>query len=175
MAYLLLGCRCVLALVFAASAFGKLRAPARFVEALRDLDVLPGWLNRPAAWAALLTEAALVGLVWLPGGGAAVAFAAAAVLLAAFSVVLMVLVRRGDDASCACFGASATPVGLPHVVRNLLLLGVAGLGAAQAAALPSGGAWPAAVPAACLAALVGSVVAVLVISTDTLVSLFSAT
>jgi len=39
-------------------------------------------------------------------------------------------VRRGNTAPCRCFGASSTPLGPRHLVRNALLLAVAAAGLA---------------------------------------------
>ncbi|WP_435973036.1 MauE/DoxX family redox-associated membrane protein [Streptomyces sp. Qhu_M48] len=172
MEYLLFGARCALAVTLAASAIGKLRAPGDFRRAVQDMDVVPDRLAGPVAGAVLAAETALILLVWLPGGLGAVAFAAAALLLAAFTAVLVALIRRGSDVSCACFGQSRTPVGAAHLVRNGALLAIAVLGA-LAAAGGSGAALPAELPAALAAALAAAVVSALLISTDTLVDLFS--
>ncbi|MER7914056.1 MULTISPECIES: MauE/DoxX family redox-associated membrane protein [unclassified Streptomyces] len=172
MEYLLFGARCALAVTLAASAIGKLRAPGDFRRAVRDMDVVPDRLAGPVAGLVLAAETALILLVWLPGRLGAAAFAAAALLLAAFTAVLVVLIRRGSDASCACFGQSRTPVGAAHVVRNAALLTIAGLGAVAAAG-GSGTALPPELPAALAAALAAVVTSALLISTDTLVGLFA--
>jgi hypothetical protein len=83
--------------------------------------------------AALITAAALTAA---PAPGAKLlaesALAAAATLTAALAVGVAVVVRRGTQARCACFGIGAGgPIGRAHLVRNLTLLAVicAGLAA----------------------------------------------
>jgi hypothetical protein len=48
-------------------------------------------------------------------------------LLAAFTSLIAVHVVRGDDVPCACFGraSSARPVSWWHIVRNVVLAGLA--------------------------------------------------
>ncbi|WP_418961085.1 MauE/DoxX family redox-associated membrane protein [Streptomyces tritici] len=172
MEYLLFAARCALAVTLAASALGKLRAPGEFRETVRDLGFVPERLTAAVTGAVIAAEAALAALVWLPGPAGAAAFVAAGLLLVAFTGVLVVLIRRGADTSCACFGSSRTRVGPAHLVRNGVLVTIAVLGAV-AASVASGGTLPPAFPAAFAAALAAVVVSALVISTDTLVSLFS--
>ncbi|MET0495247.1 MAG: MauE/DoxX family redox-associated membrane protein [Actinoplanes sp.] len=69
-----------------------------------------------------------VGPVWLTAGG----FALAAVLLIAFIVLIRSVRRTGRVVACACFGPSATPLGLAHLWRNAVLLTVAVAGIATA-------------------------------------------
>ncbi|WP_406865008.1 MauE/DoxX family redox-associated membrane protein [Streptomyces sp. HUAS MG47] len=172
MDYLLFGVRCALAVTLAASALGKLRAPGEFRETVRDLGFVPASLTTAVTGAVIAAEAALVALVWLPGALGAAAFVAAGLLLVAFTGVLVVLIRRGSDTSCACFGSSRTRVGPAHLVRNGVLVAIAALGAVAASAT-SGGALPPEFPAAFAAALAAVVVSALVISTDTLVDLLA--
>lgn len=172
MEYLLFGARCTLALTLVASVTGKLRAPGGLGRTVAELGIVPRRLTGAVAAAVVAAETAAAVLVWLPGTAGAVAFAGAAALVAAFTVVLVVLIRRDEDVSCACFGASRTPVGPAHLVRNGVLLAVCGLGTVAASA----GAGPPLPPepqAAFAAALVAAVTGVLLISTDTLAGLFA--
>lgn len=51
---------------------------------------------------------------------------AALVTLVAFTVLLVAVLRRGEHPPCACFGAvSARPLGWGHVMRNVVLIGLA--------------------------------------------------
>lgn len=172
MEYLLFGARCALALTLLASVTGKLRAPGGISGTVADLGIVPGRLAGPVGAAVIAAETSAIALVWLPGPAGVAAFLGAAALIAAFTAVLVVLIRRDDDVSCACFGASRTPVGPAHLVRNGVLLAVCGLGAAAAAAGP-GAALPPEPPAAFAAGLVAVVTGVLLISTDTLAGLFT--
>ncbi|MEV7602541.1 MauE/DoxX family redox-associated membrane protein [Kitasatospora sp. NPDC089797] len=170
-AYLLLGCRVVIAVVFAKSALAKLRARPDFASALRVMAVLSPRLTGPAVLGVPIAEAVLALLVWMPRPVVSWAFAAAGGLIAVFAAVLVVLLRRGADVSCPCFGASGVPVGAAHVARNLVLLAVAAAGLLAGAAPDPGGLGPAGVVAVLLVAAFASA---LIIATDTLVELFSA-
>lgn len=137
-----LGCRALLAVVLGAAVIGKLRRRAfeSFTVSLRAFG-LPAALARPSVAALLVAveAAAAVLLVVAPAVGYALALA----LIAAFTAVLRRVVHSGQRVACWCFGASTTPVGVSHLVRNASLLAVAGLGIAagaladgEAAALP---------------------------------------
>ncbi|MFE4974157.1 MauE/DoxX family redox-associated membrane protein [Kitasatospora sp. NPDC056651] len=170
-AYLLLGCRAVIAVVFARSALAKLRARRDFASALRAMALLPPGTTGAAVIGVPAAEVALALLVWTPAPLATWAFAATAGLVALFAAVLVVLLRRGTDVSCSCFGASGVPVGGAHVVRNLVLIAIAVTGLV-ASALPAPGGLGAA--GAVVALLAAGFASVLIIATDTLVELFSA-
>ena len=92
-----------------AAAFG---APAGVARALPWVELVLGGL-----------VAAGVGLPW--------SALAAAGMLAAFTVAVGARLARGDAVPCGCFGeTSPEPVGLDTVVRNLLLVALALVGAA---------------------------------------------
>ncbi|GAA3758782.1 methylamine utilization protein MauE [Plantactinospora mayteni] len=135
MSYVVEFSRCLLALVFLASAVSKLRGrPAfrAFVDSLRTMDLLPASVVVPLAGAVVAAEAAVpLLLVPLPVGAVTtVGFALAASLLAGFTVAVAVVLSRGTQASCRCFGeAAAAPFGRRHLARNLVLTVVAGIGA----------------------------------------------
>ncbi|MGW2544164.1 MauE/DoxX family redox-associated membrane protein, partial [Kitasatospora sp. NPDC001574] len=114
-ACLLLGGRCVVALVFAVSALAKLRAPGDFASALRAMAVVPRRLNRPVVIAVPLVEAAVALLVWLPGPVATWAFAAAGGLLALFAAVLVSVLWRRIDVH-----GRAGPQPLRHLGEHLV-------------------------------------------------------
>ncbi|MFJ8621344.1 MauE/DoxX family redox-associated membrane protein [Kitasatospora sp. NPDC093550] len=170
-AYLLLGCRAVIAVVFATSALAKLRARRDFASALRVMAVLPPRLTGLAVVGVPAAEAALALLAWAPGPIATWAFFASGGLIALFTAVLVRLLRRGADVSCSCFGASGVPVSKAHVGRNLVLMAVVGAGLAASAAPDPGGLGAAGAAVALLAAAFASA---LIIATDTLVELFTA-
>jgi len=170
MSYLLIACRTLLLGVFLAALAGKVRRRAAydgFVTSLRALNVLPPRLAGVAAAVVTAAEAAIVVLLIVPVTGPA-GFLLAAVLLTTFTSGIAVAVRRGTTAPCACFGVSVTPLGRVHVVRNLLLLAVAGAGLAFADA--GGGTEFAGVVLAVAAALVTLVP---VLRLDDLTALFS--
>ncbi|OLF19240.1 MauE/DoxX family redox-associated membrane protein [Actinophytocola xanthii] len=176
MSYLGLACAVALVGVFAVSARDKVgRERFRvFAASAGPLDVLPRqWRVRTAravAVAELVIVAALAGglVLALAGAGGlvlALGFLAAAALLTSFTVAIGLMVRRGERVPCHCFGASEVPLGVAHVVRNLLLLALAVVGPFT----PAGGYAPVGVA---LAVVAGAVFATLVIRFDDLVMLF---
>jgi hypothetical protein len=135
MTYSALACRGLIGLVFAVSAFTKLRgrqAFRDFASWLADLPGLPvvGLVGRtPVAAAALaLAEAAVVLLVSLPWTWSA-GLVFAAVLLAVLAAGVIAVSRAGASTSCRCFGASSMPLGRRHAVRDAALAAVAAIGA----------------------------------------------
>ncbi|MFF7250701.1 MauE/DoxX family redox-associated membrane protein [Embleya sp. NPDC008237] len=141
MPYLVVAIRCAIALIFAVSAFSKVRRRASFglfVASLREMAVLPAALVRPTAVAVVAAEFAVCtavanpfGRAWYPWG-----LAMAGALLVAFTVGIVRVRRAGSRATCRCFGASTRALGPLHVVRNtvwaLAALGAAWCGFADA-------------------------------------------
>jgi uncharacterized membrane protein YphA (DoxX/SURF4 family) len=157
--------------VFLASVSGKLRSRTAFRALVSWLAALPVPLarSRPRA-VAVVTAAAevlivvLVALPWTVRPGLALA----AVVLAVFTAGTWLAVARGTDASCQCFGVSASsPLGRRHVVRDALLCAAAAAGVAAAG---SGGVHPA---AAAMSLLAGVVVAGFAVFLDDLAVLFA--
>jgi hypothetical protein len=118
--------RATLGWVFGAALLSKTAGRARwqaFVDALPALG-LPARV--PASIAAGLVIAgeacALAMLVCAPRLGAALS----AAMLAGFTIALVAAVRGNRRAACHCFGGSDAVVGRVHVVRNVLLLAIAG-------------------------------------------------
>jgi hypothetical protein len=127
-----------LALVFAASGVGKLVAPSSVASLLEALGV---WIDSRRAGVAIglvelgMAAAIAAGLPWAP--------LVALALLAIFSGGLLVVLARGRRARCGCFGdVTSSPVGLMHILRNLVLIGMAGAALASSDrpvhALPAG-------------------------------------
>ncbi|MEU1854287.1 MauE/DoxX family redox-associated membrane protein [Streptomyces sp. NPDC019990] len=133
MEYVVAGARGLLGMVFLVSVVGKVAGrPAftAFVVSVRSLGVVPSVLVRPVARTVIAGEAAACALMTVPARGAAtIGFLVASALLAAFSAGIAVAVRRGATAPCSCFGPSTTPLGIPHIVRNVVLCAVAVFGA----------------------------------------------
>jgi hypothetical protein len=165
--YAALTCRCLVGIVFAVSALSKLRSGSAyraFASWLTDLR-LP--LAGPAVAAAMaateVTVVALIALPWTAAVGLALAAAAAAV----FAIGTLLVVRRGTSVPCRCFGASAAPLRLRHVVRNA---GLCLAAAAGAAGVGSAGARP---PGIALSLGVAAVLAAFVLFADDLAELFT--
>ncbi|WP_433497216.1 MauE/DoxX family redox-associated membrane protein [Sphaerimonospora sp. CA-214678] len=173
---LAIAARCLIGVVFVLSAAGKLRSGTAFAEFARSGRALTGALlgGRPIGRAAGLwvgaavvaAEVAVVALLAVTATARA-GFALAVVLLLGFTAGLLAEMRRGTRTPCRCFGASSTPIGRRHIVRNaaLIALSLAGFTAAFAA-----GQSPLPHPAAVAA---GAVLALVVARLDDLVELFA--
>ncbi|MBK8470634.1 MAG: MauE/DoxX family redox-associated membrane protein [Candidatus Phosphoribacter sp.] len=118
----------LLAAVLSVSGLVKIGRPIESIRAMRALRV-PDVLVRD--WVARLhpvAEIALaVGLLALATPWRWAAAVGALGLLAAYTWWVVATVRRGDAVSCNCFGRRASPVGPRTVVRNGVLLTLAGL------------------------------------------------
>ncbi|GAA2230076.1 hypothetical protein GCM10010232_15470 [Streptomyces amakusaensis] len=133
MPYLVIGARCLLGAVFLAAVLGKVAGRGSFgafVASVRALRVLRPGLARPVALGVLSAECAVSVLLLapLPAPAVTAGFLAAAGLLAVFAAGIVRALRRGTAAPCRCFGASAVPLGVRHLVRNAVLAAVAALG-----------------------------------------------
>ncbi|MGW2699576.1 MauE/DoxX family redox-associated membrane protein [Streptomyces sp. NPDC001340] len=174
MTYLFLGCRALLLVVFLVAVTGKIRGRAAFADFSSSVVALRLLSRRRSKAAAVMTvgaELAAVLLLAVPATAVA-GFGVAIGLLLAFVTGIVVALRGGRTAPCRCFGASATPLGPVHVVRNLVLtaVGTAGLTAGlTASARPPE---PGGAVVACATALI---VALLVIQLDDLAILFTDT
>jgi uncharacterized membrane protein YphA (DoxX/SURF4 family) len=131
--------RTLVALVYLAAAFGKMRHWTAFQGVISNYRLLPGFLAAPVAYAlppveALLGAALLLGLAfpWPEAGAAA--------LLLLFAVAMGINIRRGRrHIDCGCFqSALKQTLSWTLVVRNVvmaLLLGLAMLSAGGSADL----------------------------------------
>ncbi|MEU8247918.1 MauE/DoxX family redox-associated membrane protein [Nonomuraea sp. NPDC048916] len=138
MQYLEVACRLLLAAVLIMAAFTKVSGKGAwlaFVHSLRQLDQVPSPLLQPVALAVVAIEAIVAVLLLVPVRVAGwIGFALAGCLLLSFTLVIGRALSHGNRAPCRCFGASSTPLGLSHVLRNLMLVCVAVLGLAGASA-----------------------------------------
>ncbi|MBF6049847.1 methylamine utilization protein MauE [Streptomyces sp. NRRL B-1677] len=164
MGCLAIGIQCLIGVVFLASSAGKAagrRSFDRFVSSVAGMQVVPVRRARPVARTVVAAEGAVCVSLAVPVPAATVVgLAIAAVLLAVFTAGIALSVRRGVRAPCRCFGASPTPLGPRHIVRNLALTAAAVTGAAAAGA--GGTATPGGVAVAVLAGLLlGALVAAL--------------
>jgi hypothetical protein len=172
MYYVELTCRLLLAAVFVTAAAGKLSRSA-FTEFVASTGrLLPTrfvrW-RRPAGVAVLVAEIATAAML-LIGPAAEVGLASAAGLSVAFTAGVAGALRRGERASCSCFGTSTSPIGPAHVVRNATLAAAALVGLASAQAVPA----PAWHPGgAAIAVGVGLVAATLVVRLEDITALFT--
>lgn len=130
MDYLAAGARCVIGVVFVVSSVGKARAFRDFVAYLGSTRLLD------AKWVPLVARCVVVAefcvwiLVALPVSVAGTAgFVMATGLLMVFAVGIARVMRAKVLVPCMCFGVSTSPLGVRHVVRNVVLALVASLGA----------------------------------------------
>jgi len=164
MDYVRAGCAALFAVVFAVSAWSKLRDFEGFARSVPSLAPVAGRWVRTVASTVVFLEIAAAVLVVVPAT-AVIGFGLALGLMLVFAAGIAWSLRRGRRTSCRCFGASDTPVSARHIVRNLLLACAAVLGAVSP--VPS-------VPIAGLvvAAATGLVLAVLVVAMDDLAVIF---
>nr|BFE60911.1 methylamine utilization protein MauE [Dactylosporangium thailandense] len=171
MGYVEVAARLLVATVFVVALAGKVgsrRAYTAFADSLRQMRVVPPRLVAPAAAGSVAAEVAVVALLLVPARWAAVAgFVIAAGLLAVFAGAIALSLRTGSRAPCRCFGASTTPLGRGHIVRNAVLVAIALAGLAAAA-----GGSAIAVPGAIVAGGAGLVVGIVVTAYDDIAALF---
>jgi hypothetical protein len=172
MEYLIVGCRCLLAVTLLVAVAGKLRsreALAGFRSSIDALEVFPHeWVGAVVA-ATIAGELAVPALLAIPATMPA-GFLGAAVLSSAFVGSVLAALRRGTRTPCRCFGAPSRRLGPPHVARGTWLLAAAVVGAVGSSTAPRGPLDPAGVAVALAAAGAG---VVLTVALDDLVSLFS--
>ncbi|MBF9131290.1 methylamine utilization protein MauE [Plantactinospora sp. S1510] len=175
MDYLEMACRVLLGVVFLVSAGSKLRnrsAFDAFAVGLRDTGLVSAGNARRIG---VLTVAAELGVVLLLVVPATVpaGYLLAGALLAVFVGGIGLMMRRGVSAACPCFGVSTTRLGGRQIIRNVVLLTVAGTGlvAGLAGSGVGAGQWAGLL----LAAVTGAIVALIVVRLDDIVDLFAST
>ncbi len=163
MEYLTVGSQALLTAVFGWAAFTKLRAFATFRGSVRQFGLVP---DRYAGVVAAGVIAIETGCALAVPLSALIGLIGCLAVLTFFCLGIAVLLVRGVSASCACFGATGSPLGRKHLVRNGLLAGIAlcGLLAGAPSDLHPGG-----VLDAVFAGLIG---AALLVAFDDLVELF---
>ena len=122
--YLTLGCRLIIAGIFLVSLGSKVRGRAQYREFVAATTALTGARAPYARCLAGLTvaaEGAVALLTALPQTALAGLLLAVGVL-SVFTYALVRVLRRDRVVTCRCFGSSTTPVGVPQVVRNVVLI-----------------------------------------------------
>jgi hypothetical protein len=174
MLYLLTTCQVLLAGVFVLALASKVRGRAdfgAFTASIRALGLLSGAGSAMAAYALVAAEAVVVLLLLFPSTVIA-GLAGAGATLTVMTAGILAALRRGRRGTCRCFGASDTPLGRVHVVRNLFL--ITGAATGLAAGLATAGTESPAHPAGlALAAVVAAVGILIVVRLDDLVALFT--
>lgn len=172
MAYVMVGLRAAVGMVFLVAAVSKSGGRGSF-ERFRDGVAVLVPQVAPAATvvavAVALVEWGVVVLLAVPGTVPA-GFGLAGSALAVFVAVLVAAVRRGVGVPCRCFGSSARPVGVAGLWRNGLLWGAAVAGLVLqpfASAIPGG------VGSVAFAAVAGALAGLVLVFLDEVVELFS--
>ncbi|WP_217250716.1 MauE/DoxX family redox-associated membrane protein [Streptomyces sp. AC602_WCS936] len=171
MNYVIVSSQVLLGLVFLCSIAGKVGSADAYRAFRLSVAHLAPPLRRSTKTVAPLViaaEAAVPVALVVPTSVTA-GFAAAALLLVGFAVALTGVLRRGETAACHCFGGSE-PVAARHVVRNVLLAGVALAGAVGRPV--TRGAETGSSAGLLLAVGVGVLLALLTVSLDDLAHLF---
>lgn len=170
--YVAIGCRVAIAIVFLLAVTGKIAGRdsfSEFVSSVAAMRVVPTRAAREVATASATAEALVVVLAAIPVRATAVAGCVLAGLLSvAFSGAIAVSLRRGNRAPCRCFGMSATPLGIRHLVRNAILLLVSVAGATTAL-----GTGVVQVPAAVVAAVAGLFAGIVIANYDEIAELLA--
>jgi hypothetical protein len=114
--------RIAIAGILLLAGFSKLRRPSEFKRVLKNLSLLPPYVNAFVAISLPLVELAL-GLLLCLSASRALFFAATG-LFAAFAFILAIALLRGRSGSCGCWG---TPGRLTwhHPIRTLCLASLA--------------------------------------------------
>ncbi len=166
--YLSIACAAALTLVFGISAAGKFGAERfrSFVASAGPLGLIPRARRAIVARMVVAGEFVIVAALitgsavrsWNEAAGILFsAFTGAAALLAVFTAAITLSLSRGERAPCHCFGRSAAPLGVPQVVRNVLLLGIALIGSVASLVESPHGDLPGTAVAICAGLAVGFV------------------
>ncbi|GAA3246412.1 MauE/DoxX family redox-associated membrane protein [Nonomuraea helvata] len=170
MQYVDVASRLLLLTVFALALGSKVSSRSawnEFVRSIRTMAVIDNAKAPAAAVATAVAEAGVIVLAVIPLRWAgSLSFVLAAGLLGCLTVAVIMVVRRGAAVPCRCFGASTTPLGVEHVVRNGILIAIALLG--LGASLVNGSFEPG---FGIVAGVFGAVLGVLMSRWDDLVSL----
>jgi len=135
MDYVAVVCRCLIAGIFGIAALSKLRGRAVFEDFVRSTAVLlPTAVprNRTIRWigaTVAAAEFAIAALIAVPAT-VRIGFGLSTVMLTTFILGIADVLRRGERVPCRCFGASTAVLRTRHLIRNALLLLVAGTGLA---------------------------------------------
>jgi uncharacterized membrane protein YphA (DoxX/SURF4 family) len=171
MDYIQIFCQAVIAVVFAFSAWSKLRGGkelAAFAESLRPHLGSGSSRTRLAAVSIAVSEAMAAVLTVIPFT-ARVGLLLATALMLLFTAFVTRVVLTGTKAKCRCFGVSERRIGWPHVARNTILTVIAASGSAAPGSLGNDTAL-----AGCIISMVmGMTIALILVTLDDIVQLFA--
>lgn len=161
-------CRGLLLVVFLWSATSKIRSRRslrEFASSLSTMRLVGVRHAGPVAVSVAGAEAVVVALLAIPPLRAA-GFLAAGALLSLLTGGVALVLRRGEAAPCRCFGSSPVPLGRRHLIRNVLLVGVALVGLLAQTGQP-------ALAGSLVAGAAGALLGLLVAELDEIVQLFA--
>lgn len=134
MTYIVFFARGTLLVVFIAAVVGKLHSRAAWTSFVAATGVLLGTNRIQYVWALLAGVAEFcVAVCLLFNRTAYIGLLLSCAVLVVFLAVIVAGVTRGLTTACNCFGSDGSTIGWEHVWRNLLLVGVAAVGAGAAA------------------------------------------
>ena len=131
MAYLEIGCRAALAFVFLIACTSKIHSASsyrEFHDSLADLGLSSGLLLRALSLSIPAAEGITVLLLAVNRAGRWGLLASVA-LAGSFTAGIAIARWQGKVVRCRCFGESGTPSDAAHILRNLVLLAGAAIGA----------------------------------------------
>jgi hypothetical protein len=159
----------LVAVVLGTAAVAKIRDPGPFVTAVGTL--VPAGTSKSVAWLIISAEllAAVAAVVPATHG---FGLALAVVLFSVFALVALRSAKAPAPLPCACFGRVKASLGWPHVIRNVILTGLAAAGLATVVFGSTSSVWSQ--PALLMiVAAIALVLAGIAISVDHLIALFA--
>jgi uncharacterized membrane protein YphA (DoxX/SURF4 family) len=124
--------RFALGALFVIAGLLKLRDPAGFAQEIANYQLAPALAPYLAVVLPTVEVVAGFSLVAAPAAWRRAGALAVAGLMVMFLAATLVVIARGVNIECGCFGTGSGPVGWSTVLRDLALLGLAVLLAAPA-------------------------------------------
>ncbi len=106
--------------IFLRAGWSKLFSPSATADSLQAYQLLSNTQARLVAFLLPPLEV-LIGVSYLAGFMLATSSILATFLLCIFSLAILINLVRGRSFPCYCFGNAQTPIGVPVLLRNLLL------------------------------------------------------
>jgi uncharacterized membrane protein YphA (DoxX/SURF4 family) len=114
-------CRIALGLVFVYASYHKIVRPDRFSESIGNYKIIPYYLVNLFAITLPYVEA-LFGLFLIFHWVTPAAALGLNILMMVFLGALLSALLRGIDTGCGCFSATAEPISLTQILRDMLFL-----------------------------------------------------
>ncbi len=137
MGYVLLACQGVLAVVLLIASVSKMFNHEQFLAALRLSDIRRGLLKPLTVLVPVLEFCLALGLVLNVPHVLSFVISLAVVLLCIFTLWMFRVYSRGLRLKCGCFGTGGSDIGPRSIVRNSILIVLAGSGLILSFHVPS--------------------------------------